>query len=117
MSHYLHHVPGRLRIRTKAFRCSPGQTYALSKELAALNGVEAVRYNERNGSLTINYDPAAQSARQILEMLSEAGCLTASAAGSGGLGDFAGTFGKAVIAAVAQQTVIRSFNSLAAVLR
>jgi len=117
MSHYLHHVPGRLRIRNRAFRCSPEKTYGLSKELAGLPGVDAVRCNERNGSLTIQYQPSSDAGERALQLLADAGCLTGSAAGAGAFGDVAGTFGKAVIAAVAQQTVVRSFSSLAAVLR
>lgn len=115
MSHYIHHVPGRLRVRSKAFRCNPTKARSLEQVLRTLDGIYEVKYNDRNGSLTITYDAASDGGDQALAMLSDAGCLaTAAARPTEGV---TATFGKAVIAAVAQQTVIRSFNSLVTVLR
>jgi len=118
MSHYVHHVPGRLRIRTKSFRCNPLVARSVEQDLRATEGVTSVRHNERNGSLTIEYTPSPEVQGQVLQLLTEAGCLpTASGVGRGADSGIAATFGKAVVAAVAQQTVLRSFNSLAAILR
>jgi hypothetical protein len=117
MSHYVHQVPGRVRVRARAFRCNPAKTRALGQELRGLPGVYEVRHNDRNGSLTIQYDPASDAGAKALQMLSDAGCLAVSQGETGASGVMAAAFGKAVIAAVAQQTVIRSFNSLAGVVR
>lgn len=116
MSHYIHHVPGRLRVRTKAFRCDPAKTQAIIQELKPLSGIYDVKHNDRNGSLTIHYDPASGIGAQVTQLLSEAGCLSLADNTADSRSTVADTFGKAVIAAVAQQTVIRSFNSLASVL-
>jgi hypothetical protein len=118
MSHYVHHVPGRLRIRAKAFQCNPAKARSLERQLRAMEGVLEVRHNERNGSLTIAYDPASGEDRRIIQMLTEAGCLPVSGQGRAAAGsDLAAAFGKALLAAVAQQTVARSFSSLATILR
>lgn len=118
MSHYVHHVPGRLRIRSKAFLCNPSKARLLEGQLRATDGVVDVRYNDRNGSLTIQYDPATPAGNIVMNTLTEAGCLPLARQGAARTGqDLAATFGKAVITALAQQTVVRSFSSLATILR
>lgn len=122
MSHYVHHVPGRLRVRSKALRCDSTKVRALAQELRELSGVYEVGHNNCNGSLTITYDPASDAGDWLFETLRKSGCVSFSArAGTrGAVGSAEGVpmlFGRAVIAAVAQQTVVRSFTSLAMVLR
>jgi hypothetical protein len=118
MSHYVHHVPGRLRIRAKAFQCDPAKARSLERQLRTMDGVLEVRHNERNGSLTIAYDPVSTAEREIMQTLSEAGCLPLGGQGRTTAGsEMAAAFGKALLAALAQQTVARSFSSLATILR
>ncbi|MEJ2326791.1 MAG: heavy-metal-associated domain-containing protein [Chromatiaceae bacterium] len=118
MSHYVHHVPGRLRIRAKAFQCNPAKARSLERQLRTMEGVLEVRHNERNGSLTIAYDPVSGEDARIMQTLTEAGCLPVGGQGRAAAGsDMAAAFGKALLAAVAQQTVARSFSSLATILR
>jgi hypothetical protein len=118
MSHYVHHVPGRLRVRSRAFQCNPAKARGVAQELRTMEGVHDVRYNERIGSLTVQYQPGAETGSQVMAALSAAGCLPVSGRTSRPAGpDLGAAFGKAVVAALAQQTVARSFSSLAAVLR
>ena len=122
MSQYVHHVPGRLRIRSKAFRCSPSSVEAVQEQLRATAGVVEVRHNPRIGSVTVQYDPATDAGRQVLQAFADAGCLplgtSAPAPGAGESSELAATFGKAIVTALAQQAVSRSFGTLAsAVLR
>lgn len=120
MSHYIHHVPGRLRVRSRAFQCHPERTQTVATELRALDGVQEVRYNERIGSLTVRYAASGDIAIQVMATLAAAGCLRLPEgrhAPAGREPGLTGAFGKAVVTAVAQQAVLRSFNSLAAILR
>ncbi|MDZ7752796.1 MAG: heavy-metal-associated domain-containing protein [Gammaproteobacteria bacterium] len=117
MSHYIHHVPGRLRVRSKAFRCNQGIVEGVERELRALEGVQAVRHNHRNGSLTVQYDAATDAGRRLFEVLANAGCIAVAEARHQGGEGMAAAFGRAMVSALAQQTVARSFSTLAAVLR
>lgn len=119
MSHYIHHVPGRLRVRSKSFRCSPGQVELLGRLLTATDGVLDVKVNNRNGSITVQYDPDSEAQAAVMRTLAEAGCLPAAShpPSQGPHASMTSTFSKAVITAIAQQTVVRSLSSLATVLR
>lgn len=114
MSHYLHHVPGRLRLRSKHFRCNPAKARLLESQLQAIDGVLDVRYNVRNASLTVQYDPDTGASRHVVDTLTEAGCLPVAKTAAGNSGqELAVTFGHALLTALAQQTVARSFSTLA----
>lgn len=117
MSHYVHHVPGRLRVRSRAFHCNSSKVRQVETRLRETEGVLEVRYNSRNGSLTIQYDPASGAEAQVFGTLTEAGCLPLAKRAARPGSDIAAAFGKAVVTALAQQTVARSFTSLATILR
>lgn len=118
MSHYIHHVPGRLRVRSKAFLCNPSKARSLEGRLRAIDGVLAIKYNARIGSLTIQYDPVSGAEKRVMGALMEIGCLPLVRPAPPAAGpSLSSAFGKAMITALAQQTVVRSFSSLAMILR
>jgi hypothetical protein len=76
MTEYLHHVPGRLRVRSKALRCDSAARGAALRRLRALEGVDSVRLNAKAASLTVYYDVEILDAERILDFLN-AECLRA----------------------------------------
>lgn len=121
MSHYFHHVPGRIRIRSRQFRANLARARELAEVLGRADGVHDVRVNERNGSITIQYEADGDTGTRIVNMLAGAGFTpngsaapTKSAAGGD---DLVATFSRAIVGAVAQQTVTRSLSTLALMFR
>lgn len=53
---YLHHVPGRLRVRLPALKRDAAAAAALRSDLLAIPGVRSALANSWTGSLTIHYD-------------------------------------------------------------
>jgi copper chaperone CopZ len=116
MSHYIHHVPGRLRIRAGAFRCDPARARLAEEQLRTTEGVREVRVNHRAGSLTVQYDPDRLTRAQILDRLEEIGCLGAAIKADAGTTRIHELFGKALVGAVMQKAVERSAVRLVSVL-
>lgn len=73
MTDYLHHVPGRLRVRSRALRCTSLEHNAVLRELKRLQGVRSLRWNSKAGSVTVFYDIDETEARTIVDFL-EASC-------------------------------------------
>lgn len=117
MSLYIHHVPGRLRVRTQAFRCQPSRVEAAARQLVALEGVDEVKVNAHAGSITVRYDPAQRTQGELLAVMEELGCVGAREVGSSRNGEVAGLFGKALLGALAQTLAQRSVATLVGVLR
>jgi copper chaperone CopZ len=114
MSHYIHHVPGRLRVRFKAFR-HPLKTQTIAKQLETLTGVQEVRINPHANSITVHYNPAHITQTDLLALLEKAGCPTMSKSNHETAGQMGEMFGKALFGAVVQKTVERSVQSLVGV--
>lgn len=76
MSHYIHHVPGRLRLKTPALRRNEGEGVRARKWLEGLAGVLSSEVNTVTGSLIIKYDKDAVSAQSLLASLRERGYLS-----------------------------------------
>jgi hypothetical protein len=113
MSHYIHHVPGRLRVRFKSFHRQPLKTQAFIKQLKTLVGVQAVRVNPHAESITVHYNPSQITHGDLLALLEQAGCLKVMAKNhSEAAGQVGEMFGKALFGAVVQKTVERSVQSL-----
>lgn len=69
MNEYLHHVPGRMRIRSRLFlNESPERSRAIRK-LRAILGVRSLRLNEKAGSVTLYYDAGEISGEALLDAL------------------------------------------------
>ena len=74
MTDYLHHIPGRLRVRAKAFRCDPAVRGDTLVKLQALEGVNSIRLNPKAGSVTVCYDVGVTDPHRILAFI-HADCL------------------------------------------
>jgi copper chaperone CopZ len=68
MEYYVHHVPGRLRVRIPAIRKDPQKSSEV-KQLLYVYGVEKIRINPLTGSVVITYDPSEVASDQILQIL------------------------------------------------
>lgn len=117
MSLYIHHVPGRLRVRTQAFRCQPSRVQQAAQRLRAMEGVGDVEINSAAGSITVRYDPDRCTHRALLAVLEDLGCVRAPRLSSSQGGEMAGLFGKALVGALAQTLAQRSVQTLVGVLR
>jgi hypothetical protein len=128
---YLHHTPGRLRIKGRHFNCHGERARKAVFALQAMPGVELVKLNAHAGSLTVHYDPAVHSQAELIAALETTGCLQAaevhahvasnmgsnmgsnmankSAAAREGV---AGAFGKALVGVLAQRTATRLIGAL-----
>ena len=113
MSYYVHHVPGRLRIKAVRLRCVECQA-KLDRLLGALPGVNSYSHSHRIGSVLVHYDPARLSADDILYQLYKAGCLDSAISASGNLVKQAGAlFGSALFGTLLRKSVETSVMSLA----
>jgi hypothetical protein len=79
MKHYVHHVPGRLRVRVPALRQQPGKSGEV-ETLLDLYGVERVEIRALTGSVVVHYDPEVVSPDVMLRVLAEGGYYDASQA-------------------------------------
>ncbi len=79
MSVYVHHVPGRLRVRTRWVAGCPARARRLSDLIGAEPGVIRVELNHRADSVIIHYDPARLDSGALLSRLREAGMMNGSA--------------------------------------
>jgi len=116
MHHSIHHVPGRLRVRSTAFRCRPGTVDSIQERLRSLDGVEHIRFNQAAGSLAIHYDPARLDHHRLLEMLKDTGCTRVPSASEAVISKAGALFGKALVGAVVNKAVERSAFRLVSVL-
>jgi copper chaperone CopZ len=117
LSLYIHHVPGRLRVRAQAFRCQPNQVAAVARQLLAMDGVDDVKVNAHAGSITICYDPTQLTQGELLATMEGLGCVGAGRAMATDSGQLAGLFGKALLGALAQTVAQRSVATLVGALR
>ena len=69
MSHYVHSTPGRLRVRSRAFRNSPENAETARCLLGNLEGIHSVDANLTTGSLLIRYDDHVVNSTQVLSAL------------------------------------------------
>jgi Heavy metal associated domain 2 len=74
MSHYIHHVPGRLRVRSRSFHCKPQQLQSFADQLMTIPGVETVDVNQKAASVTVRYQPMTLNQETLLKEFQQAGC-------------------------------------------
>ncbi len=72
MTEYVHHIPGRLRIRSKALRSAHGDHTSVLRRLRDIHGVQSVRLNQKAACVTVCYDPQQTCANCIFETLGHA---------------------------------------------
>jgi copper chaperone CopZ len=73
MSYYLHHVPGRLRVKSPLVRKNQEVAEEVENLLTLTPGVHSVKSNLTTGSILINYRPEKLDREDIIDLLSEKG--------------------------------------------
>ncbi|HJW81412.1 MAG TPA: hypothetical protein VJ396_04125 [Acidiferrobacterales bacterium] len=73
MAHYIHHVPGRLRIRSPRLKRDAAYAEAAEAFVLTIGGVTAARANSVTGSITLTYQRDVVSAESILNALAQHG--------------------------------------------
>ena len=120
MGHYIHHVPGRLRVRSPKLKCSAARTGQLRAMLESLSGVYSVTQNQRACSMVILYSPSEVEVESLLAVLRQSGCLEAKMPAvlqAPGASTAGALFGKALFGAFVQSTLERSVLSLVTALK
>jgi copper chaperone CopZ len=73
MAHYIHHVPGRLRVQTPLLKRDESRAQAAGQCLQTIDGVTAVRVSALTGSITVNYKKEVVNSDTILRTLEQRG--------------------------------------------
>ena len=73
MSYYLHHVPGRLRVKTPYIKKNRFIVEEIKQWLNSLPGIDFYEINTVTGSIVINYNPRETTEDTIISLLEEAG--------------------------------------------
>lgn len=73
MKTYVHHIPGRLRVRSEHFRDDATATVQLMQQLEAIEGVRAIDFHRTSSSLIVRYDSASDAGVRVLWLLSRRG--------------------------------------------
>ena len=74
MNHYIHHVPGRLRVRDARLKRNPEAVAAARSMVCAIDGVLDVSISEVTGSVVVAYDRDVTCPHTLLEELKRHGC-------------------------------------------
>ena len=69
MSHYIHHVPGRLRIRSQLLKNNHQMLEDVRKCFRGAPGIEHIKVSPVTGSALIRYNPDEIESDQILSIL------------------------------------------------
>ncbi|MBN1850645.1 MAG: heavy-metal-associated domain-containing protein [Deltaproteobacteria bacterium] len=69
MSHYIHNVPGRLRVKIPSIKGKPQDGLKIQGCLDAMIGIDQVDFSHVTGSVLIHYDPNVIDASKILHQL------------------------------------------------
>lgn len=69
MAEYIHHVPGRLRVKTRALKRNECNAAIVREHLDAAPGVTGSQINIVTGSVVIRYDAGMTDSRAILDGL------------------------------------------------
>ena len=73
MAHYIHHVPGRLRVNTPTLKKNESRARQLKSYLQGMNGVLQVDTSIVTGSVVIKYDTCLVNSTLILDSLNGLG--------------------------------------------
>ncbi len=82
MVQFIHHVPGRLRVKTAAIKRRGLLAEQAIAHLGALEGVTAAAANPVTGSIVVNYDATRTNASKVLDSLKQGGYVHDDAAGA-----------------------------------
>lgn len=73
MAHYIHHVPGRLRVKTPALKRNEPRAQQVKICLERMHGVLEADVSTVTGSIVIKYDVCLVGSAAILDALSAQG--------------------------------------------
>ncbi len=73
MSYYIHHVPGRLRVKSPLLKRNEHHAARTKAYVGGLHGVRSMEINPVTGSLVVHYDTAALRGEELLERLRHLG--------------------------------------------
>ncbi len=73
MGYYLHHVPGRLRVRTPQIKGNEKKALDAQSLLKAIQGIQSTVTNTVTGSIIVHYDPKTVDAEAITSILTQFG--------------------------------------------
>ncbi|MEO5336523.1 MAG: heavy-metal-associated domain-containing protein [Magnetospirillum sp. WYHS-4] len=121
MASYVHHVPGRLRVRLASVKRNERRARRVSALLEELPGVESVEISTVTGSVTVVYDQAETDASHLFQALRREGHMNSEIAASGepdnwqDLASKAGeNFGKFMLGMAVEKVIERSAVALVA---
>jgi len=69
MTHFVHHVPGRMRVKTPALKRNEARGRMVKGYLDTMEGVSSAEVNTVTGSIVIKYDHAVVQGTTILNSL------------------------------------------------
>lgn len=69
MAHYIHHVPGRMRVQTPLLKRDENRARAAEQFLQSIDGITTVRISVLTGSITLNYQKDVIDGETILRAL------------------------------------------------
>ena len=73
MTHQIHHVPGRLRVRVPSVKGNPECGGVVEASMRGISGVKHVRSNTLTGSVVVEYDPGVTDTASLFAGLREHG--------------------------------------------
>lgn len=73
MSHYIHHLPGRLRVKSPGLKRNEREAARTRAHLDQLHGVQAAEVNTVTGSILIHYDAQQVGAQALIDTLRRLG--------------------------------------------
>ena len=73
MGYYIHSIPGRLRVKTPLVKGNQEKAKDVEGLLNCCQGVDKVSAYPITGSIVVNYDSKAVSARSIINLLEDKG--------------------------------------------
>ena len=73
MEYYIHHVPGRIRIRTPFLRDKPQNIDEFTKNMRIINGMQSFKINTTTGSALLIYDEKKTNCEQLIGILEKYG--------------------------------------------
>lgn len=119
MKPYIHHVPGRLRVRSSRLNCADPRIVGLLDSLRGLAGVTDVTCNQHARCITVRYEPERLDSTAIYACFADSGCLErleAAAGASARSPKLAGLFNKLLWLAL-EKTLERSVVALVSPVR
>jgi hypothetical protein len=70
MGYYVHHVPGRLRVRIPQLKQYPRRIEKVRKAFECIGGIDCIEHKRTTGSVVVHYDPELMDDGRILNILS-----------------------------------------------